>query len=325
MKRQKISLALLFAASLMFLFISVGAFASGGKEAGAAGGKKLIFIITARLDNPFFVTMAQSAKAEAEKLGYDATITSNNDDVNTQNQLFDTAIAKHAGAIILDNADADASVAAVQKAKNAKIPVFCVDREINAQGIAAAQIVSNNFQGATLGAQYFVQLMKEGGDFVELTGKDSDTNAHVRSQGYHSIIDKYTNMKMVAQQTANWDQTQAYNVMETILQAHPDIKGVICGNDTMAVGAQAALIASNRPNVIVVGFDGSPDAATSIVKGQIKATVLQPIVMLAQQGVDEADKWLKTGSTGQPEKQTVNCILITPDNAGKLNNFVLSQ
>ena len=186
MKRQKISLALLFVASVIFLFVSAGAFAAD---------KKIIFIITARLDNPFFVTMAQSAKAEAEKLGYDAVITSNNDDVNTQNQLFDTAIAKHAAAIILDNADADATIAAVQKAKNAKIPVFCVDREINAQGVAAAQIVSNNFQGATIGAQYFVKLMKEAGSFVELTGKDSDTNAHVRSQGYHSIIDKYSAMK----------------------------------------------------------------------------------------------------------------------------------
>ena len=61
-----------------------------------------------------------------------------------------------------------------------------------------AQIVSNNFQGATLGAQYFVQLMGEKGTYVELTGKESDTNAGVRSDGYHSIIDKYPDLKMVA-------------------------------------------------------------------------------------------------------------------------------
>ncbi|HEY9593726.1 MAG TPA: D-ribose ABC transporter substrate-binding protein, partial [Spirochaetia bacterium] len=68
----------------------------------------------------------------------------------------------------------------------------------------------------------------------------------------------------------------------------------------------------------------SPDAATSILKGQIKATVLQPIVQLSVNAVDQADKFLKTGSTGMDEKQTVNCILITKDNAAKLNNFVLS-
>jgi erythritol transport system substrate-binding protein len=322
---------MLMAASVLFLF-SANAFASGSKEAPAGGGamaapaaKKLVAVITASLDNPFFVTMAQSAKAEAEKLGYDTWVVSHNDNVDTQNQLFDTAIAKHAAAIILDNAGADASVAAIQKAKNAGIPTFCVDREINAKGIAVAQIVSNNFQGATLGATYFAQLMNQQGNYVELTGKDSDTNAHVRSDGYHSILDKFPGLKMVAQQTANWDQTQAYNVMQTILQAHPDIKGVISGNDTMAVGAEAALLAANRPDIIVVGFDGSPDAATSILKGQIKATVLQPIVKLSQTAVDQADQYLKTGSTGQPEKQTVNCILITKDNAANLKDFVLSQ
>jgi len=68
---------------------------------------------------------------------------------------------------------------------------------------------------------------------------------------------------MVAQQSANWDQTQAFQKMETILQANPDIKGVIAGNDTMAVGAAAALKAAKRSDVIVVGFDGSDDASTA--------------------------------------------------------------
>ncbi len=321
---------LVFAVSAALLLVSTSVFANGSKEAPsqatqASSGKKLIAVITASLDNPFFVTMANTAKAEAEKLGYDATVASHNDNVDTQNQLFDNAIARKASAIILDNAGADASIAAIQKAKNAGIPTFCVDREINAKGVAVSQIVSNNFQGATLGATEFAKLMGQKGNYVELTGKDSDTNAHVRSDGYHSILDKFPGLKMVAQQTANWDQNQAFTVMQTILQAHPDIKGVICGNDTMAMGAEAALTSANRSDVIVVGFDGSPDVAASILKGEIKATVLQPIVGLSKMAVDQADKYIKTGSTGVDEKQTVNCILITKANAAKLHNFVLEQ
>jgi erythritol transport system substrate-binding protein len=239
--------------------------------------------------------------------------------------IVSTAIARHAVAIVLDNASADARMAAVEKATKAGIPVFLVDREINAKGIAKTQIVSNNFQGATLAATYLAQLMGQRGNLVELTGKDSDTNAHVRSDDYHSILDKFPAMKMVARQTANWDQNEAYNVTQTILQAHPSIKGVICGNDTMAIGAEAALLAANRPGVIVTSFDGSPDAVTSILKGPVKATVLQPIVQLSINAVDEADQFLKTGSTGMDEKQTVNCVLITKDNASHLNNFVLSS
>ncbi len=294
-------------------------------EAPAAAGKQLIAIITASLDNPFFVTMADSAKTEAEKLGYDTWIVSHNDDANKQNELIDTAIAKKAAAIILDNAGADATIAAVQKAKDAGIPTFMVDREINSTGVAVSQIVSNNFQGATLGAQEFVKAMGEKGNYVELTGKESDTNAGVRSQGYHSIIDKYPDMKMVAQQSANWSQEEAFSKMETILQANPDITGVICGNDTMAVGAAAALKAANRSDVIVVGFDGSDDAGQGIKDGSILATVLQPIVNLSVMAVDQADAYLKTGSTGVDEKQTVDCILITKDNVAGLKNFALSE
>ena len=105
--------------------------------------------------------------------------------------MIDTAIARGAKAIVLDNAGADATVAAVKKAKDAGIPSFLIDREINASGVALAQIVSNNYQGAQLGGQEFVKLMGEKGNYVELVGKESDTNAGIRSKGYHDVIDEY--------------------------------------------------------------------------------------------------------------------------------------
>ena len=90
---------------------------------------------------------------------------------------------------------------------------------------------------------------------------------------------------MVAQQSANWSQTEGYSKMETILQANPDIQGVIAGNDTMAMGAIAALQAAGRKDVIVVGFDGSNDVRDSINAGGIKATVMQPAFAQAQMAV----------------------------------------
>ena len=212
-------------------------------------------------------------------------------------------------------------MAAVQKAKDAGIPTFLVDREITKEGVAVAQLISNNYQGATLLAEDFAQLMAEKGDYVELTGKDTDTNAHVRSQGYHDVLDKLPGMKMVAQQTANWSQTEALTVMESILQANPNIKGVIAGNDTMALGAQAALIAAGKKDVIVVGFDGSDDAIQSIGKGELKATSLQPVAEMANQAAIQADQFIKTGSTGKPEKQSIDMVLITPENYCQYKTF----
>ena len=283
----------------------------------------LIAVITPSPDNPFFKSEAVGAEAKAKELGYDALLLVHDDDANKQSELFDAAIARGAKAIILDNAGADASIAPIERAKKAGIPTFLIDREINKNGVAVAQIVSNNYLGAKLGGEEFVKLMGEKGTYVELVGRESDTNAGIRSQGYHDVIDQYPDLEMVARQSANWSQTEGYEKMESIIQANPDIKGVICGNDTMAMGAMAALKAAGKGNVIVVGFDGSNDVRDSILAGDIKATVLQPAYRIAQMAVEQADVYLKKGSTGLPEKQLMDCVLINADNASKLETFAL--
>lgn len=291
----------------------------------SAAAKGTIAIITPSHDNPFFKAEADGAAAKAKELGYETLVLVHDDDPNKQSELFDTAIAAGVKAIILDNAGADASVAAVQKAKDAGIPSFLIDREITQSGVAISQIVSNNYQGAQLGAEEFVRLMGETGDYAELVGKESDTNAGIRSSGYADVISQYPELKSVAKQSANWSQTEAYTVMETMLQANPGIKGVISGNDTMAMGAWAALEAAGRTDVIVVGFDGSNDVRDSILKGGIKATVLQPAFAQAQMAVIQADAFLTTGSTGVEEKQLMDCVLVNADNAAKLETFALAQ
>ena len=204
-----------------------------------AQDKKLIAIMIPSPENPFFKALADAADAKAKSLGYDTLNLVHNDDPVKQDQLFDSAIARKAAAIIVDNAGADATVAAVKKAKAAKIPSFLVDREINVTGVAVAQLVSNNYQGATLGAEEFARLMEEEGDYVELLGRETDTNAGIRSKGYNDVLSQYPKMKKVAVQSANWSQTEAFQKMQTIIQQFPNIKGVISGNDTMALGASS--------------------------------------------------------------------------------------
>lgn len=290
----------------------------------AVADKGLIVIITPSHDNPFFKSEAMGAKAKAEELGYSTLVASHGDDANKQDQLISIAIARNAKAIILDNAGSDVTIGSLEKAKAAGVPAFLIDREINKTGVAVSQIVSNNYQGAQLGAEKFVELMGSGGKYVELLGRESDTNAQVRSQGYHDVIDDYEDMEMVAQQSANWSQTEGFTRMESILQSHPDIKGVIAGNDTMALGAEAALKAAGRHDVILVSFDGSDYVRDSILaKSNIKATVLQPAWEQAQMAVVQADMYIRTGSTGLDEKQLMDCILIDESNAKSLDTFAL--
>jgi erythritol transport system substrate-binding protein len=321
MSNKKFVVFLSLLAALSMLLGACGSAPAATAEPVANSGGGLICVIVPPVENPFFGTQQEIAAKKAEELGYTALKLVHDDDANKQSELIDSCIAQKAVAIILDNAGADATVAAVQKAKDAGIPTFLIDREITKEGVAVSQIVSNNFQGATLLAEEFARLMGEEGEYIELTGKDTDTNAHVRSDGYHEVLDALPGMKMVAQQTANWSQTEAFDVIESLLAANPNIKGVICGNDTMALGAQAALLAAGRTDVIVVGFDGSDDVNESILKGEIRAGALQPVAELATQAVIQADAYIKTGKTGKPEKQSIDMVLITAENACHYTGF----
>ena len=296
---------------------------SGGSASSSDKAGGLIAIITPAVDNPFFKAEADAAAAKAKELGYQTSVASHDDDPNKQSELIDAAISRKAKAIILDNAGADASIGPVKKAKAAGIPVFLIDREINATGIATAQIVSNNSQGAGLGGQQFVKALNGKGNYVELTGKESDTNAGVRSKGYNDVTSQYPTLKKVAKQTANWDQQEAFTKMETIIQRNRNIDGVIAGNDTMALGAVAALKAAGLiKKVKVVGFDGSPDAIAAIKKGQMEATVLQPAALISQMAVEQADEVIKNdGKASKPEKQAIDCELVTKDNADQFGVF----
>jgi erythritol transport system substrate-binding protein len=307
--------------STVWTFTAAAICLAGCGSGNPSESRKTIAIITPSNDNPFFKAEAETAAARARDLGYDVSMNSHDDDAHKQDQLIDVAIAKKAAAIILDNAGADASVAAVRKAKEAGIPAFLIDREINANGIAAAQIVSDNYQGATLGAQEFVRLMGEKGNYIELVGRESDTNAAIRTRGYHDVLDKYDGLKQIGKQSANWSQAEAYQKIETMIQGNRNVQGVIAGNDTMALGAVAALKNAGLEKVIVVGLDGSPDAIGSIKSGGMKATVLQPAARIARLAVDQAHKFLTTGSTGMPEKQSIDCELVTAANADGYGAF----
>jgi erythritol transport system substrate-binding protein len=291
----------------------------GGSRTPEASG--LVAIITPSPDDAFFAAQADAAAARAQELGYDTSVESHDDDPDKQSELIDDAISARAVAIVLDNAGADASIGPVQKAVDAGVPVVLIDRELNADDIATAQIVSDNAQGARLGAQAFVQAMGEEGTYVELTGPASDPNAGIRSDGYRDVISQYPDMELVARETANWDEQEALTAMARLIRRDPNIAGVIAGNDTMALGAVAALQAANLTDVVVVGFDGSPEAIAAIDEGAMHASVLQPAVRIAELAVEQAHEVITTGDAAEPERQSVDCELITAENADDYGVF----
>ena len=295
--------------------------------AAMAQDEGLMTIIVNDPSNPYWFTEGEVAKATAEELGYEATVSAHTGDTNTESNLIDTAITNQSAAIILDPANADGSIGAVRKAVDAGIPVFLVNAEINQEGLATSQLVSNNAACAASGAIQWVETVGDEARYVEFFGNPADNNAATRSNGYETVLSQYPSLEKVAEEVANWDRTEGYNKMQSILQANPDIEAVISGNDEMALGAIAALKEAGKlEDVLVGGFDGSPDAVDAIKAGELAYTMLQPVAIFSAEAVRQADSFIQSGETGAAsEKQLFECILITPNNVDQYTDpFVMS-
>lgn len=289
--------------------------------AGAVSGKPKVAVVISTLNNPWFVVLGETAKARAEELGYEATIFNSENDTAKEASHFENVLAGGYGAILFNATDSDGSIANVRKAKAAGVPVFCIDREINATDAATSQILSDNHGGCVALGQVFVEQLGAKGAYVEILGYLGDNNAHNRSRGFHEVVDNYPDLKMLAQQAADFDRAKALEVMETLLQKHGDgLDAVFCGNDSMAMGAYQALAAAGRGDVKVFGFDGADEVVKLIAEGKIAATGMQFPKKMARQAAEYADEWIR-GKRDFPQKVPVAVEVVTPENVGEYGDY----
>lgn len=276
--------------------------------------KKKVAVVISTLNNPWFVILAESAAENARKLGYEAKIFDSQNSPAVESDNFENLISSEFDAILFNPTDADGSVSNVLRAKAAGIPVFCMDREINNDDAATSQILSDNYSGCVEVGIEFVKALKEKGTYVELLGLVGDNNTWARSKGFHSVVDKFPNLKMVAQQSGDFDRNKAMEVLETIMQAHPNIDAVFCGNDAMALGAYQALQAAGKINVKVFGFDGASEVIEKIKEGKIVATGMQYPKIMAKTAAQYADEYIK-GKRDFPQRVPVEVELVNSANA----------
>ncbi|QDV25207.1 D-ribose ABC transporter substrate-binding protein [Aureliella helgolandensis] len=284
--------------------------------------KPRIAVIISTLNNPWFVVLGETARDRAAELGYEATLFDSQNDTAKESAHFDNAIAAGYAAIVFNPTDADGSIGNVKRAQEAGLPVFCIDREINSTDAATAQLLSDNYSGCVELGKYFVQDIGEQGKYVELLGLVGDNNTWNRSKGFHSVVDRYPGLEMVAQQSADFDRNKALEVMESVLQSHDDINAVFCGNDAMAMGAYQALLAAGiEEQVRVFGYDGSEDVVTAISEGKIAATVMQYPKVMARTSAEYAHEYLANGKRDFDQKIPVNVELVTPENVDQFAGF----
>lgn len=298
-----------------------GGGATSAPSASSSGGTKKMAIVVSTMNNPWFVVLAETAQARAKELGYDTTLFDSQNDRAKESSHFDNIIAAKFDAVLFNCTDSDGSIQAVRRAKEAGVPVFCMDREINANDAAVSQVLSDNHSGCEKLGQYFVTRIGEKGKYAEILGIVGDNNTTARSKGFHSVVDQYPDLKMVAQQSGDFDRAKGLNVMTGMLQAQPDIAAVFCGNDAMAMGAIQALNSAGKADkVLVFGFDGSDEAVKAVADGKLAATVMQYPKTMAKTAAESADKYIK-GDRGLKQKIPVAVDLVTKENVAKFGDY----
>lgn len=303
------------------LLLLAALFGCSDQKAGAEASTQKVAVIISTLNNPWFVVLAETAAEQARALGYQATIFDSQNNTALETDHFENAITSGYAAILFNPTDADGSIANVRMAKEAAVPVFCMDREVNSTKVAVSQILSDSYSGCVAIGKYFVEKLNKQGKYVEILGLVGDNNTWSRSKGFHSVVDQYPELEMVAQQSADFDRNKALEVMESILQVHPDIKGVFCGNDGMAMGAYQALVAAGKAeDVMVFGFDGAADVISSIQQKKILATGMQFPKLMAKTAANFADEYLQ-GKRDFAQKVPVAVEMVNQENVSKYEAY----
>jgi len=306
LRLSSVLLVVLFLISSVF----VGFSSTKSSTARSSASQKKIGMVISTLNNPFFVTMKTAAEKKAKQLGYKLIILDSQNDAARERSNVEDLVQQGISVLIINPTDSDAAATSVKVAINKKIPVISVDRAVNGAKVVC-HIASDNVAGGKMAAEFILKKLNNKGRIVELQGIPGASATRERGKGFHSVVDGKPNVKIVASQAADFDRQKGLDVMQNIIQANPNFDAVFAHNDEMALGAITALKAANK-KVIVVGFDGTPDALKAIKNGDMTATIAQQPDVMGSLAVENAVKLIK----GQkiPQKISVSLKLITKDN-----------
>nr|WP_297874704.1 D-ribose ABC transporter substrate-binding protein [uncultured Blautia sp.] len=279
---------LLLAVAMMFSLGGCNAITIDGEGelSGENSGSGAVGFSVSTLNNPFFVSLSEGAKAEAEKQGVKLVVVDAGDDAAKQTNDIEDLISRNVSVLIVNPVDSDAVAPAVQNAVSKGIKVISVDRVVNGVEVDC-QIASDNVAGAKMATEYLVELIGEGAKAAELEGVPGASATIDRGAGFHEAADAA--LEVVASQTANFNRAEGMNVMENILQSSPEVKGVFAHNDEMALGAVEAVAASGK-DIKIIGFDATDDAVTAVKAGKMAATVAQKPELMGETAVQTAIK-----------------------------------
>ncbi|MCX2961788.1 ribose ABC transporter substrate-binding protein RbsB [Rodentibacter caecimuris] len=279
MKKLATQLTALSSTVLLGLAVSATAYA-----------QDTIALAVSTLDNPFFVTLKDSAQKKADELGYKLVVLDSQNDPAKELANVEDLTVRGAKVLLINPTDSEAVSNAVAIANRNNIPVITLDRGA-AKGKVVSHIASDNVAGGKTAGDFIAQKLGDGAKVIQLEGIAGTSAARERGEGFKQAVQLHK-FDVLASQPADFDRTKGLNVTENLLASKAEVQAIFAQNDEMALGALRAIKAANK-NVLVVGFDGTDDAIKAVKSRKLAATVAQQPDLIGSLGVITADKVLK--------------------------------
>lgn len=275
------------------LFAGCGNSASTSGKGEAEKKDITVSVVLKALNSDYWKQVQAGANDAAKELGVKVEVLGPNaeTDIVGQTSLMEDQIVKGVSALVVAPSQPSAAITAFDKADSEQVPVVLIDTDAD-WNKKKSFVGTGNLEGGKLGGEYIGKKLKKGDEVVVIRGALGDATHDERVNGAKESMEA-AGLKIVEIQPADSDRDKAMSVMENLLQTHPNVKGVFCSNDEMGLGAVRALKQANKKDIVIVGFDGSPDALKSIKAGELTGTVAQSAYNIGKKGVETAVKVVK--------------------------------
>jgi inositol transport system substrate-binding protein len=290
----------------------------GGKKEEVKKTGIVIGVSMLSLQSEFVVNVKDAIEARAKDLDVKLIVTDAQRTAEKQVQQVETFISQKVDAIILNPCEVEASSPAVDKARAAGIPLVNVNSETKSQ--PDAFVGSNDETSGEMAMEYIAQAINQKGNIVIMDGYMGQAAQIKRATGAAKVLAKYANIKVIAEQTAEWDRAKGMTLMENWIQSYGDkINAVFAQNDEMGLGALQALEQSKLKNkIVLVSIDAIADALQAVKDGRLNATIYQDAKGQGYGAVETAIKLVKKEPLVNKEI-LIPFQLVTKDN---VNNFL---
>jgi len=272
-----------------------------------AAEKPKVALVMKSLANEFFLTMEDGAKSYQKEHAGDFDLISNGikdeTDTSAQIRIVEQMIVSKVDALVIAPADSKALVPVLKKASDAGIKVVNIDNRLDPEVLKSKAldipfVGPDNRKGARLVGEYLAKHLKQGDQVGIIEGVSTTTNAQQRTAGFKDAMEA-AGMKIVGVQSGNWEIDKGNAVAAAMLNEYPDLKALLAGNDSMALGAVSAVRAAGKKGqVLVVGYDNIKAIHPMLKDGRVLATADQFAAKQAVFGIEAALKLVKGEPTG---------------------------